>query len=540
MKKITKLVLLTVALVAYGNTAKAQFDINFEVVGNTWTWATFENGVNPNTFSIAANPNTTGINTSATCAKYIINADGAPWAGFESVRGTGLIPFSFNADNSIIRMMVYKSVISPVGLKFAESNGEAQPEVKVSNTKINEWEELTFDLSGSIGKGITGVIDQIIIFPDFPGTRTAGSVCYVDNIKFGVGSIPNDTEAPTAFTATKGAVTGNSVELLLNGTDNSGSLVYTITYGTTSVNTYGTSGVQKSFIVTGLAISTAYNFSVVAKDAAGNAASNNPIVVSATTTSIITSGIPTINFETVGQDWSWTVFGNGPAGADTPANLTSPVSNPSATGINTSASCLKFIEAPTALPWGGFFSDNIGTITFNASNCIVKVMVYKDKISPFGVKFEGQGGSPAFEVLVSNTKINEWELLTFNFTNKIGQTVKRLVFLPDFIIPRASGGTTYIDNISFSDGTTTSVNTVTAEINAIRSYPNPIINQLTVTAKSEISQVIVSNLVGQSVQTVTVNDLQKTIDLSAISSGNYFLTVKLADGQFSTQKILKL
>jgi hypothetical protein len=39
--------------------------------------------------------------------------------------------------------------------------------VKVKNTKINEWEELTFDMSGSIGKGITGIIDQIIVFPDF-------------------------------------------------------------------------------------------------------------------------------------------------------------------------------------------------------------------------------------------------------------------------------------------------------------------------------------------------------------------------------------
>jgi hypothetical protein len=25
--------------------------------------------------------------------------------------------------------------------------------VKIKNTKINEWEELTFDMSGSIGKG---------------------------------------------------------------------------------------------------------------------------------------------------------------------------------------------------------------------------------------------------------------------------------------------------------------------------------------------------------------------------------------------------
>lgn len=247
-----------------------------------------------------------------------------------------------------------------------------------------------------------------------------------------------------------------------------------------------------------------------------------------------------INFETVGQAWTWTVFGNGPAGADTPANLTIPVANPAATGINTSANCARFIEAPTALPWGGFFSDNIGSFTINASNKIVKVMVYKDKISPFGVKFEGPGGNPAFELLVTNTKINEWELMTFDFTSQIGKTFTRLVFLPDFIIPRATGGTSYIDNITFSDGSTTAVNSVSADINSITCYPNPAIDQINVSAKSEISQVIVGNLLGQSVKTVTVNSREKTIDLRAISSGNYFLTVKLADGQFSTQKIVKL
>lgn len=166
-------------------------------------------------------------------------------------------------------------------------------------------------------------------------------------------------------------------------------------------------------------------------------------------------------------------------------------------------------------------------------------MVYKDKISPFGLKFEGPGGNPAFEVLVPNTKVNEWELLTFDFTSKIGQTVKKLVFLPDFAATRTSGGTTYIDNISFSDATT-AVKSVSVEINAITCYPNPANNQINVSAKSEISQVIVRNLLGQSVKTVTVNALEKTIDLSTISSGNYFLTVKLADGQLSTQKIVKL
>lgn len=244
-----------------------------------------------------------------------------------------------------------------------------------------------------------------------------------------------------------------------------------------------------------------------------------------------------IDFETVGQDWTWTVFQNGPGGSDVPANLTAPFANPNKTGINTSANVARFIEDATAQPWGGFFSDNIGSFTVSATNKIVKVMVHKDKISPFGVKFEGAGGN--HEILIPNTKINEWELLTYDFTSQIGKTFTRLVFLPDFATPRASGGTTYIDNITFSDGTT-GFNSVSADIYKVTCYPNPAAKEINVSAAAEINQVIVRNLLGQSVKEVIVNGLEKSIDLSAISSGNYFLTVKFADGKISTQKFVKL
>jgi len=165
-------------------------------------------------------------------------------------------------------------------------------------------------------------------------------------------------------------------------------------------------------------------------------------------------------------------------------------------------------------------------------------MVYKNKISPFGVKFEGPGGNPAFELLVTNTKINEWETLTFDFSSRIGQTVSRIVLLPDFLIPRASGGTVFIDNISFGDGTT-SVNSLSADVGTITCYPNPVLNQLTVNANSDISEVIVRNLLGQAVRTVVVNNTQATLDMSQMPAGNYFVTTKLADGGISTQKVVK-
>ncbi|MGL1886144.1 MAG: glycoside hydrolase family 16 protein [Reichenbachiella sp.] len=183
MKKVYFLFLICFVLVAINSQVLAQVTIDFESSGNgaNYTWNTFENVDNP-ALAIEANPNPSGINTSSTVAKFTARATGAPYAGTETAHGD-FGPLTFDASNSTVKIMVYKTVISDVGLKFSESNGEAQLEVKVANTKINEWEELTFDLTGSIGKGITGVIDQIIVFPDF-ADRTQENVVYFDNISF--------------------------------------------------------------------------------------------------------------------------------------------------------------------------------------------------------------------------------------------------------------------------------------------------------------------------------------------------------------------
>lgn len=99
-------------------------------------------------------------------------------------------------------------------------------------------------------------------------------------------NVQADTQIPTNFTATLGTITSSSVELLLIGTDNSGSLVYGVTYGTNSTTTAGTSGVQKSLVISGLNPNTNYSFSVSASDLSGNNAANNAIVLSATTTGV--------------------------------------------------------------------------------------------------------------------------------------------------------------------------------------------------------------------------------------------------------------
>jgi hypothetical protein len=119
-------------------------------------------------------------------AKFSARQAGQPYAGVETAHGQMGITWDLSASNSKIRIMVYKTKISDVGIKLANPAGGAQAEIKVANTKINQWEELTFDFSSRIGNGLDGStnIDQIIIFPDFVA-RGADDVIYFDKITFG-------------------------------------------------------------------------------------------------------------------------------------------------------------------------------------------------------------------------------------------------------------------------------------------------------------------------------------------------------------------
>jgi hypothetical protein len=158
--------------------------IDFEPAGfgATWQWTTFENDFNP-PLEIIANPDPSGINNSSTVARFTANVAGAPWAGFESLHGQGIGTFNLTAANCVVKIMVYKPIISPVGIKFATPAGASTGEILVSNTLINQWEELTFDFSAVVSAPSSTGIDQIIVFPDFT-QRSDNRICLIDNIKF--------------------------------------------------------------------------------------------------------------------------------------------------------------------------------------------------------------------------------------------------------------------------------------------------------------------------------------------------------------------
>jgi hypothetical protein len=212
MKKISFLFLMMLSSMAFAQNAPITFETG--AFGNAWTWTTFENGPTNPAIEMVANPSTTGINSSATVCKFTATAAGQPWAGYESSHGAGIGSFTLTSANCVVKMMVYKSVLSDVGIKFATPSGGSSGEIKVANTLINQWEELTFNFATKVGE----TNDQIIIFPDFQ-TRATDNITYVDNITFSAGSVSSD---PTTAAPTPTAAAADVISMFSNAYTNVG------------------------------------------------------------------------------------------------------------------------------------------------------------------------------------------------------------------------------------------------------------------------------------------------------------------------------
>jgi hypothetical protein len=157
--------------------------------------------------------------------------------------------------------------------------------------------------------------------------------------------------------------------------------------------------------------------------------------------SVSLSAQTTIDFETVGNNWVWNIFSQGTGGYDT------VVANPSVGGLNTSANCLKIVVGADGDRWAGVWCGDFPDMTIDASNCIVKILVYKDVTSPFNLKLE----PPNVDHFDSNTVINQWEELTFDYSADIGTTGATLTLIPDMETgPRSHASVNYMDNIRFT------------------------------------------------------------------------------------------
>jgi len=156
--------------------------IDFENAFINYFFGTFGGGQK---FDKVANPNPTGINTSATVGKFTRGFEG--WSGTYSPLD---IPIDFSAGKKV-KVWVYNPDPALVGKSLnveleaavggSPANGVAV--LKVALTTSGAWEELVFDYSTIPAIPATTKYKQLVLrFND--STDGAGAIIYVDNIRF--------------------------------------------------------------------------------------------------------------------------------------------------------------------------------------------------------------------------------------------------------------------------------------------------------------------------------------------------------------------
>lgn len=176
-------------------TVAPSLPIDFESTTVSYTFTDFDGG----TATKIANPNASGINTSATVAKMIKGA-GAIWAGSYL---TMAAPIDFSV-NKIFKVKVFSPRVgATLRLKVEGAAGVVPFETEVACTTANTWEELTFNYTAV---STTNVYTKLVFIFDLGtvGDGTANFTFLVDDVVLGAPTTPTLTQMslPVTFDST--------------------------------------------------------------------------------------------------------------------------------------------------------------------------------------------------------------------------------------------------------------------------------------------------------------------------------------------------
>jgi hypothetical protein len=181
MNKIITLILLCTVSLAYGQALP--FDFESGIV--TADFVDFDGGV----ATVLANPQSSGINTSATVAQIVRNG-GQPWSGSKVILANNL---DFSTDN-IMSMKVYTT--APVGttVKLKVESAAGADERDVLTTASGSWHTLTWDFTG-----VAPNFNEIVFMFDFGnvGDGSANSTFLFDDVEQSFGG--SQLDVPVTF-----------------------------------------------------------------------------------------------------------------------------------------------------------------------------------------------------------------------------------------------------------------------------------------------------------------------------------------------------
>ncbi|RMZ58608.1 T9SS C-terminal target domain-containing protein [Chryseobacterium nematophagum] len=128
---------------------------------------------------------------------------------------------------------------------------------------------------------------------------------------------------------------------------------------------------------------------------------------------------------------------------------------------------------------------------------------------------------------------------SFSKISLTNQTPGTVLYISVSRYSNAGGGTDGSFMISAYDA---SLILATSEIsrkeNGIKAYPNPFVDEVTISDIANVNKVLVNDISGKLIK--TINTLESaTLRLGELKSGAYLLTLEMKDGTTQTIKVLK-
>ncbi len=225
------------------------------------------------------------------------------------------------------------------------------------------------------------------------------------------------------------------------------------------------------------------------------------------------------------------------------------LTNPKKTGINTSNNVMEFKRLPNSTVFTGGYFDFPAPLKWTTNTLTVKAKVLMDHIGNVTAKLEGSASGPNnIEIPVANTKVNEWEEMTFNFTGKGTPVITgkegytRLTFIVDFQVPVPTViQISYIDDVVIGEGSCTTTGIFeAAKVESLKVYPNPAFNELFVQNTEGVRRLEITNMLGQKVKVINLSTVDTyTVSLAGLDRGMYLISAYNDKGLVANNKFVK-
>ncbi|MGB3545985.1 MAG: T9SS type A sorting domain-containing protein [Saprospiraceae bacterium] len=207
------------------------------------------------------------------------------------------------------------------------------------------------------------------------------------------------------------------------------------------------------------------------------------------------------------------------------------VENPSPDDLNASENVGEFVKASDAMSFAGMFAALDAPINFR-DNKTLRVKVLMDHIGNVGMKVEGAANpmmNPGIELSVPNTKVNEWEEITFDFSAAVDDADYRTltIFFDLGIEATGEDVTSYFDDIVIGDGMCTSTGIFNpVNVETFRVFPNPTSSNLWVEKTADITSLIVYDAFGRELRRIATDRLEYRVEVpvSDLPQGVYLLS----------------